>query len=338
MQIKSLHTQLYTISSYALRHNSETLTGCNRIGALVQKWQRLKKSGISDTLCQETLGISRSTYYRYVQKLKHMAIGIPLASRRPKRLRSPLWTEAQLQHLVSLRSAYPTYGKAKLAVILKRDHGWTLSESTVGRMLSHLKSNGLITRSVSALRKKRKRSFAKGHAQPWIFKPYQDMVIGERIQIDHMTVTKNGVTVKHFQAWDRVSKYIYANVYSHAKSTSAKRFLLELVQTVPFKILSIQVDGGSEFRAEFEAACAELGIPLLILPPRKPQYNGGVERGNRTFQEEFYANPNLLADSIGHIRHELSKALNTYNSFRPHFNLRGRTPLEYINSSQPEAA
>jgi putative transposase len=152
---------------------------------------------------------------------------------------------------------------------------------------------------------------------PGRLNPYKDMVMGERVQIDHMTVTKNGITVKHFQAWDRVSKYIHANVYSHAKSTSAKRFLLDLLENAPFKLLSIQVDGGSEFMADFEAACADLNIPLLVLPPRKPQYNGGVERGNRTFQEEFYANPNLLADSIGHMRHELSKALNIYNTFRP---------------------
>ena len=77
--------------------------------------------------------------------------------------------------------------------------------------------------------------------------------MGERVQIDHMTVTKNGITVKHFQAWDRVSKYIHANVYSSAKSTSAKRFLLDLLEKSPFKLLSIQVDGGSEFRADFGA-------------------------------------------------------------------------------------
>jgi hypothetical protein len=34
--------------------------------------------------------------------------------------------------------------------------------------------------------------------------------IGERVQIDHMTVTKNGITFKHFQAWERKSKYIDA--------------------------------------------------------------------------------------------------------------------------------
>lgn len=162
--------------------------------------------------------------------------------------------------------------------------------------------------------------------------------MGERVLIDHMTVTKNGITVKHFQAWDRVSKYIHANVYSHAKSSSAKRFLLDLLEKSPFKIQSIQVDGGSEFRADFEEACADLNIPLFVLPPRKPQYNGGVERGNRTFQEEFYANPKLLADSIGHMRYELSKALNIYNTYRPHFNLKGLTPIQYIKLSHKEAA
>ncbi|GHS93633.1 hypothetical protein AGMMS49949_06980 [Alphaproteobacteria bacterium] len=39
---------------------------------------------------------------------------------------------------------------------------------------------------------------------------------------------------------------------------------------------------------EFEEACEELGISLYVLPPRWPDPNGGVERGNRTFREEFY--------------------------------------------------
>ena len=41
--------------------------------------------------------------------------------------------------------------------------------------------------------------------------------------------------------------------------------------------------------AEFEQACADLDIALFVLPPKKPQYNGGVERSDRTFREEFYA-------------------------------------------------
>ena len=154
--------------------------------------------------------------------------------------------------------------------------------------------------------------------------------MGERVQIDHMTVTKNGIVVKHFQAWDRQSKYIFAGVYSHAKSSSAKRFLLDYIKQSPVPVLSIQVDGGSEFMADFEDACAELDIPLFVLPPRKPTYNGGVERGNRIFREEFYNRNDLLADSIGAMRVELKKALDKYNTYRPHRNLKGLTPMEYI--------
>ena len=103
MQIKSLHRHLYTLSSYALRHNSEPRTPNVEIRTIVQKWQRLKASGVSDAVCQDTLGISRATYYRYVHKLKAMSMGIPIPSKRPKHLRTPQWTDAQLQQLLTLR-------------------------------------------------------------------------------------------------------------------------------------------------------------------------------------------------------------------------------------------
>ncbi len=121
-----------------------------------------------------------------------------------------------------------------------------LCESTVGRILKYLKAKGLIVKSPSALRTKRKMTFNK-HAQPWKFKDYKTMVLGESVQIDHMTVTKNGITFKHFQAWERKSKYIDAAIYSNAKARSAKRFLIDFVKQAPFVIESIQVDGGSEF-------------------------------------------------------------------------------------------
>lgn len=33
--------------------------------------------------------------------------------------------------------------------------------------------------------------------------------------------------------------------------------------------------------SNFEDACAENNIPLFALPPKRPQYNGGIERTNR---------------------------------------------------------
>ena len=157
------------------------------------------------------------------------------------------------------------------------------------------------------------------------------MEIGERVQVDHMTVTKNGRTFKHFQAWERKSKILVAQVYSRARSKDAAKFLKELAKKAPYKILSIQVDVGSEFMKEFEETCQELGIELFILPPASPKYNGGVERANRILREEFYENPKLLADSIGAMRYELQKMLKKYNEYRPHYALNGLTPMMYIN-------
>jgi putative transposase len=53
----------------------------------------------------------------------------------------------------------------------------------------------------------------------------------------------------------------------------------------------LQVDGGSGFAAEFEAACRQRGLYLFVLPPRSPRLNGAVERANRTHTEESYPSP-----------------------------------------------
>ena len=336
MQIKRLHRNIYRLYAYA--RTQECLDVYRKkYQHQVQRWEKLESEGVSLKLKQEIVGISRATYYLYKKILNDLNKGIAPPSKRPKRVNKPKWGEAEMQLVLRIRRENPTYGKEKIAIILKRDHEQTISESTVGRIIKYLKAKGLINRSPSALRTKRKRVFNK-HAQPWKFKDYKTMVLGESVQIDHMTVTKNGIIFKHFQAWERKSKYIGAAVYSNAKARSAKRFLIDFVKQAPFVIESIQVDGGSEFMAEFEDGCAELKIPLIVLPPKKPEYNGGVERGNRTFREEFYNRSDLLEDSVRGMHAALSKALVKYNTYRPHRSLKGLTPMQYIQNILSEAA
>jgi len=74
------------------------------------------------------------------------------------------------------------------------------------------------------------------------------------------------------------------------KAASTMRESLQRMETrLPFAIKGIQIDGGSEFKAEFEAYCCERGIHLFVLPPRSPKLNGMVERLQRTYRDEFYA-------------------------------------------------
>ena len=72
---------------------------------------------------------------------------------------------------------------------------------------------------------------------------------GELVQIDHMTYTDGGQTLKEFRAVCPVSKFMVTRVYSRATAGNAKRFLMDLLGALPFPLLSVQVDGGSEVHA-----------------------------------------------------------------------------------------
>jgi hypothetical protein len=249
-----------------------------------------------------------------------------------KKTGKPISFQELIKKLVKLQKEMGELDEMKLFIallqILKDDTKYIDYKT---RILKNLITRGLVQPSCSASKRRKKRRF-KGHAKRWQY-GMKGKSVGEMIQIDHMTVTKNKVSGKHFQAWDPASRFIYANLYGNAKSKTAKKFLLDLRKKVPFSISSIQVDGGSEFMKEFEMACQELKIPLYVLPPKRPQYNGGVERGNRSFREEFYSQQNLLADSMQSLRYGLSKAVTKYNTYRPHFSLKGLTPMEYIRAN-----
>ena len=98
---------------------------------------------------------------------------------------------------------------------------------------------------------------------------------------------------------------------------------------MPFGVKAIQVDGGSEFCAEFEQACKERGIRLFVLPPRSPKLNGCVERANRTHTEEFYDVYPMIYTVAG-IRAAQSKWEEIYNTVRPHQALGYLTPQQYL--------
>ena len=65
--------------------------------------------------------------------------------------------------------------------------------------------------------------------------------------------------------------------------------------------------------ADFEQACEQLNIPLFVLPPRRPQFNGCVERANDTTRVEFWN----LYDGEFTVA-EASTALAKYQHFHNH--------------------
>ena len=187
--------------------------------------------------------------------------------------------------MLGMRTRYPRSGKAKLRVLLG-GQGIVLAESTIGRILASLRRRELLIepRSVRAQHPKPARPYAtrvpKDKRQP--------TVPGELVQLDTVHLRPlPGLERRQFTAVDVVSRCAVVGVRSQATAGTAAAFLDELVARMPFPVQAIQVDGGSEFMADFEHACQQRQIALYVLPPRSPKLNGRVERLNGTCRREF---------------------------------------------------
>jgi len=274
-------------------------------------------------------GISRQTFYRWQRRYDPRALGsLEPRSHRPRRLRQPTWTPALVQAIRRLREQYPRWGKDKLVVLLRRA-GWTVSTSMVGRMLTALKQSGQLPEPPQHRVVARRRWLARPYA---IRKP-KDYVVqapGDLLQVDTLDLRpRPGLRLTHFTARDVISRWDVVEVHTQLSASLATRFLDTCQARMPFPIRAMQVDGGSEFKAAFEAACQQRGLRLFVLPPRSPKLNGRVERAQRTHREEFYE----VHDgdvTVAALNHALRAWERIYNTVRPHQALGYQTPQEVV--------
>ncbi len=281
-----------------MRIISGTVPGVSRLAGLQVELsrkarQRLKwfdyyrSRGYNARFTCRYFGISPQTFYRWKRRYnpRHLQ-SLEDHSHRPRHLRQPIYSTELVEAVLGLREEYPRWGKDKLVVLL-REKGFSCSASTVGRIIGKLKERGVLKEPVpnhiSARKRQRQRPYA-------IRKPkeYGISLAGDLVQLDTLDVRPlPGVLLKHFTAHDVISRWNTVSVYSRATASTATDFLDTLERRMPFPVKSIQVDGGAEFEAIFEEECQKRGIKLIVLPPRSPKLNGGVERAHRTHTESF---------------------------------------------------
>ena len=276
-------------------------------------------------------GISRQTFYRWKRRFsRHDLTTLEERSHRPHKVRKPTWAAELAERVLSLRKQYPRWGKDKLVVLLRRERR-SVSTSMVGRILADLKRRGTLHEPPRAavLRQVRR----KLRNRPWAIRKPKHWRIeqpGDLVEIDTKEIRmRGGVILKHFSARDVVSRWDVVEVHRRATSLAAARFLDTLLDRLPFPVRALQVDGGSEFAAQFEEACQQKELPLFVLPPKSPKLNAHVERSNRTHNEEFYE-VHAESDQVPVLNRQLLRWERTYNCVRPHQSLAYLTPLEFI--------
>ena len=286
MKIESMRARSYR--SFKVDDADLPAEARERLSA-IRRYDELRAAGCTEQAALKVIGVSRRTMYRWKAALAASGQrGLAPKSTRPRSVRRRSCKPSDVKAVLDLRRKHPFMGKAPIQRMLERK-GLRLSVSTVGRILSRAIAAGVVPLASiceGRVKPRRRRRF-DGWARRWKYGDKAERP-GQLVQIDHMTFSRDGQTIKEFRAICPVSRFMVARVFSRATAFNARRFLDAVVESFPAPVLSIQVDGGSEFMAEFEDACRELGIDLRVLPPRRPQWNGHVERANRTARIEFW--------------------------------------------------
>ena len=294
------------------------------------------KHGNVSLTCRH-FGISRETYYYWKRRYDPRdPRTLEARASRPRVPRARTWTDEPVVAVQRLREQPPRWGKDKLQRLLAQE-GLALSVSMVGRILSSLRARGQLPEPRGRI-SARKRPPSRPHAQRKP-KDYQPTAPGDLVEVDTLDVRPcPGTSLKQFTAIDVVGRQCVLELASAATATLATRVLAAL-DRFPFPVRAVPIDGGSEFKGAFEAACQERGLPLYMLPPRSPKLNRHVERSQRTHTEEFWectATPPQLAA----LRPALQEWERVYNIVRPHQALGYLTPQQFWEAYQrePQAA
>ena len=330
MQIKSLRIKSYR----SFKINDTLSTQARERLRRLELFKDLREEGCSEATALKAIDWSRATLYRWRKRfLTDGPSGLCAKSRRPHRVPLPQWSADHERKVYALRRNFPFMGKRKLRVLLARE-GVDLSESTIGRILAKGLRLGRVRPCAfcrGRTKVKQPRRF-NGHARrlPRGQKPQQP---GELVQIDHLSASRDSKQLKEFKAVSPIGKQMVVQAFSRATAHNARRFLETVRNQLPFPLVSAQVDGGSEFRADFEQACKELKIPLFVLPPKQPQLNGCVERANDTTRVEFW-NRYDGEFTVKAANRALADYQRFYHQVRPHQTLDFMTPDEYLQKNK----
>jgi len=315
-------------ASRLLDAKTSNIEAARRRDAVV-RWRAAMAKGLSAEDAAQAVGVPRATLYRWQKRPEPR-------SRRPRRMRAKTWTPALVEAIEALRLDHPMWGRAKIGPLIRRE-GFAVSDATVGRIIAHLVARRVVE-PVPTLRRRKgggARQWRRKHAQR-LPKGTKPTTPGELVQVDTLSVhVRPDRSIKQFTAYDPVARFTAAKAFSTASAGCAKNFLDKLLAAFPFKVRGIQVDGGSEFMADFEQACQAKGLTLFVLPPKRPDLNGAVERAQGSWRYEFYACHDL-PHRLDRLNEHIDAFAHLYNNYRPHGALGGRTPSEYLTLTSQE--
>jgi len=264
-------------------------------------------------------GIPPKTFYKWLKRYEQKGLrGLEPLSTKPHTFRESKIPLKNIDRVIYWRKKYPVYSKYKVAVLLEREDGITMSPSAVGRTI---KKYNLFFKSPIPKKKQRNRcAVARRLLHPY----YRSKRPGELAEVDMKHVCFFNQPRYFFVGIDCVSKRIAVHVGTHSSSVQASRVLGQMKE-FPFPVEQIRVDNGSENMKDFALKAQALNIQQYFTRYRRPKDKPFVERVIGTIEREFIQQ-GKLAIELEDQRRLVAEWVDHYNTFRPHQSLGYLTP------------
>lgn len=219
--------------------------------------------GNNAALTARHFGIAKSCFFKWKKRYDQCGLrGLTDRSKRPVHVRRSLTPQPVIVAIKALRKANPEYSKYKLEVILKRDYGYQVSASTIGRIIRkhrlyfdppvRPKSHPYRRTSIQRLRK------------PSSLKPSKP---GDLVEVDVKHLPHLGSKHYGFVAIDVVSKRACVHVTSSISSKQGAIAWQKAVQRLglPTAVLN---DNGSENLGAFAKLIADQQVTHYFARPK----------------------------------------------------------------------
>ncbi len=211
----------------------------------------------------------------------------------------------------------------------------TISESTIGRVITDLKTRGEIpnfrlTTTINGKTGNLKIRETQKREKKLRVGRYKPEGPGDLIQIDAIEIFLGGIKRYIITALDVKTKFAFAYCYKTLSSNMAREFMTKLIEVAPFEIKRIQTDNGKEFHKYFREYVKSQEIIHFYNYPRQPKMNTFVERFNRTIQEQHISWHIADLYEPDEFNPGLMRYLIWYNTEKQHKSLNKQTPLKYF--------
>lgn len=313
---------------------------------------RLFKEGRSVTRVCQTLGRSRTWFYKWIRRYKKL--GSEGLQNQPREIcpanRTPLDIEGQV---MAAAERFPSSGPQRIASMMQRE-GIPIGKTAVYGVLKRNRLNRrkdrlewvrklsgeIVTKSELDTARARSKSRHIQADEP-----------GQLVGIDtfYIGCLKGVGRIYQMTGCDTATSFAWAKLYTDKTARSAVNFLGHvLANSHGVTVRKVLTDNGLEFTTNwasgnhrFEFALKEQSIKHRYTRVKHPWTNGFVERLNRTILEEFHqvALRKRRYHDVQDLQADLDRFIEFYNFNRPHqgYRLNGSSPAERFITQQKAA-